>query len=998
MFLSNIRIGYRLALGFGMVVMITIAIGFVGNRNIDRLWRTTEELYQHPLEVSKAVRDIKINIVAIHRSMKDVALAAGNDLQINQAIFPVDDYEREVYEAFVIVNEQFLGDMADVQKAYDAFINWKPIRDEVIQLSKLGNLEDAADITKGKGASHVAWLNSMIQVMIDFANNKGDTLYYEGGQIKNKTKRNSTILLLVLSLICIVIATLITRSIASPILSMISVSQRQAKGELSLRNENITREETGYLAQSINDLADSIEYRTNIQDGIVEISETMIEATTMEEFGKALLKRLMDLTKASMSVFYILNEVTSEYEHFTSVGANVKLLKSFNAGNPEGEFGNVILKKSIYYLRDIPDDTIFKYKTTAGEAIPKEIITLPILVEGSVVAIVSLVNMQPFSKESYSILDLSWAGINVSYSNLMASERTSILAEQLYTTNQELEIKSEELQEQAEELQRSSEELMEQNLELDEQGKRVESANRMKTEFLSNMSHELRTPLNSILALSRVLAMQANKKLNSEEISFLEIIERNGKRLLYLINDILDLSKIEAGKMEILPESISIRPIVKMVVDSVQPISNKKGIELVLNISGDLPQLETEESKLLQILTNIIGNAVKFTNKGGIIISVNSDPLNMYFTVKDTGIGISNEALPHIFDEFKQADGSTSRSFEGTGLGLAIAKKMTKILGGDIKVSSKLEEGTEFTLTLPLRWAGGISMAKTHVIENVDLIKTQENQLPLDGNYQARILMIEDNPEAIVQVKAVLENENFIVDVAGGGLEAMEHFVHDIPDGIILDLMMPEMDGFDVLEKIRSTNETKNIPVLILTAKDLTRNDLSKLNANNIQQLIQKGDVDIEGLVNKVKSMLGIESPVMTKPKIQKQRTKTGRLNVLIIEDNEDNMLTLKVMLKGKFNLTEAFNGKEGLRMAQTHLPDLILMDMSLPIISGEEILSILKANDETKNILVIAVTAQAMKGDRTMFFEAGCDGYVSKPVDQDLLMTEINVLMNRRG
>jgi len=227
-----------------------------------------------------------------------------------------------------------------------------------------------------------------------------------------------------------------------------------------------------------------------------------------------------------------------------------------------------------------------------------------------VVAIISLVNIHKFSNECYNILKQSWIAINTSYSSITASERTNILAEELSANNLKLEAQTEELQEQAEELQEQSEELMrtsdelqEQNIELIEQRKQVEVATNLKSDFLSNMSHELRTPLNSIMALSRVLIMQANEKLDDEENNYLEIIERNGKRLLSLINDILDLSKIESGKMEIKPKFMSVKSLLLIIKENMQTISSQKGVELTLNISDDLPRVETDEARLYQVFT-----------------------------------------------------------------------------------------------------------------------------------------------------------------------------------------------------------------------------------------------------------------------------------------------------------------------------------------------------------------------------------------------------------
>jgi len=820
---------------------------------------------------------------------------------------------------------------------------------------------------------------------------------------------NFVILLFVSTLLVVLIVLSISKTISKPIVDMNIVTQKIKEGDYSARNVVRSEDELGSLADSINKTTDTLESVMTTQKGVMDISETMIGKSSMLKFGSELLKQLMEITKSNMGTFYILNEASSEFEHFTSVGANEELLKSFSSENPEGEFGNALLKKSIYYLRDIPEDTVFKFKTTAGDAIPKEIITIPIMIEDTVVALISLVNIHRFSKECVDIIEQSLLSINTSYSSLMASERTRILAEHLTKTNQQLEAQTEELQEQteelqsqSEELQQTSEELQEQNMELDLKKTQVEEANRLKSEFLSNMSHELRTPLNSIMALSRVLIMQAKDKLNEEENNYLEIVERNGKQLLALINDILDLSKIEAGKMDVNPKMISLNSMLKNINDSLMPIVWEKDLKFTLNVIDDLPKIETDEAKLHQVLQNIISNAVKFTEKGQVDISTKLDDGNVIVKVKDSGIGIPEDALSHIFDEFRQVDGSSSRQYEGTGLGLAIANKLIKVLGGDIQVKSELDKGSTFTITIPIKWQGEEEGADFKIInpaESKTVIKYNKDIS------ETRLLMVEDNEATIIQVKAVLENEGYQIDIANDGQQALDYVKHTIPDGIILDLMMPNIDGFEVLENIRNTKATKKIPVLILTAKDLTSEDMKKLSANNIQQLIQKGDVDQEGLLFKVKLMLGNapvtlserKNKVKVKPKekkregANKKKSKSGLPTVLLVEDNLDNITTIKAILKDKASIIEAYDGIEGLKTAQTVLPDLILLDISLPKMDGVEVVTQLKQIGDTKDIPVIAITAHAMKEDRETFLAAGCDDYMSKPVDPKKVIKKVS-------
>ncbi|MBA4417925.1 MAG: hybrid sensor histidine kinase/response regulator, partial [Syntrophus sp. (in: bacteria)] len=812
------------------------------------------------------------------------------------------------------------------------------------------------------------------------------------------------------------------------------------------------------------------------------------------------------------------------------------------------------------------------------------------------------------------------------------------------------------------ELRKQTEELQEQNVELEQQRLSLEEAGRLKSQFLSNMSHELRTPLNSVMALSRVLMMQAKTKLSAEEVNYLEIIERNGKNLLTLINDILDLSKIEAGRMDVNPKPFSLIQTLENIIESIAPLASEKQIELRQEIPEDLPSLESDEIRISQILQNLLSNAVKFTDAGSVIVSVESDRDKVSVRIADTGIGIEENDLPCIFDEFRQVDGTSARRHEGTGLGLAIARKAARILGGDIAVQSTPGKGSTFILTLPLTWQGTAAVYEPIVLRQPSAVKskhrtilvvddepamaamisryllqegyntvtatsgaealilaarelpfaitldiimpdmdgwevlqglkknretkdipviivsisedketgfalgavgyitkpvskklliseiqkigkpgtrsimivddndldrqqirriieeeglkpivaengaacleliqkqipdvlvldlmmpepdgfavlerirsnpatrslpiivvtakdlTEEDRKKLSGNVFSvleksaatsatllaeikrilmdleglpkhpevknpaalpRILIVEDNEAAIIQVKAVLESAGYIADVARGGQEAFDYVSRTIPDGIVLDLMMPEIDGFAVLEKIRSTKATVKIPVLILTAKDLTPEDFKKLSANHIQQLVQKGDVDRESLLFKIRAMLGrSESPARlyesaggrrgsfpvalerrreVKPyPIERRKGPHAfpEAAILIVEDNPDNMTTIKAVLQNRYRILEATDGEEGLRMAEEARPDLILLDMALPKMDGLTVVRHLKDNKELSPIPVIAMTAQVMKGDRERILDGGCDDYIAKPIDPEGFLKKIS-------
>ncbi|NQU85088.1 MAG: response regulator, partial [Mariniphaga sp.] len=709
----------------------------------------------------------------------------------------------------------------------------------------------------------------------------------------------------VITIIIFFISLYISKSISKPIINMSLVSQKLEAGNLSERINTNDEDELGSLAKSLNSMADAIESRIEIQQGVSAISKTMIDQTTMQEFGSELLKQLMKITVANMSTFYIINEATSEYEHFFSVGANKELLKPFNVENPEGEVGNALSTKSIYYLRDIPEDTIFKYRTTAGEVIPKEIITIPIVVEDSVVALISLVSIQKFSNECFEILKNSWTNINTSYSNLVAGERTRVLAEHLSRINQQLEAQSEELQDQAEELQdqtaelqHSSEELQEQNIELEAQRKQVEASNKLKSEFLSNMSHELRTPLNSIMGLSQVLMMQAKNKLSDVENNHLAIIERNGKRLLTLINDILDLSKIEAGKIEMETEFISLAYLLQTIKENMYVFSEPKGLEINLTVAENLPAIESDETKLYQALTNIVGNAVKFTEKGSIDITVINNPENVFIEVKDSGIGIPEEELPYIFDQFRQADGSSIRQYEGTGLGLAIANKMITLLGGNISVQSTLGKGSVFKITLPLKWNDDISSTRSNSFGNLPVQSTGST-----------ILVVDDDQKTVDIISDYLNEAGYKTIKATSGKEALKLAEQYKPFAITLDIVMEDMDGWEVLQKLKNNIITRSIPVIIVSVSDDRDTGFALGAVGFIIKPVNK-----HVLISNIKKVKNMPDFVM------------------IVDDNEFELTQIsKIIEAEKIKTIRATSGKECIKLLNEKIPDILILDLMMP-------------------------------------------------------------------
>jgi CheY-like chemotaxis protein len=507
------------------------------------------------------------------------------------------------------------------------------------------------------------------------------------------------------------------------------------------------------------------------------------------------------------------------------------------------------------------------------------------------------------------------------------------------------------------------------------------------------MSHELRTPLNSVIALSGVLNRRLINKIPEDEYSYLGIIEKNGKQLLSLINDILDLSRIEAGKEEISYSRFSFPSLVNGILESLAPIAEQKEIALINHVQSDFQPIISDSSMCHHILQNIISNALKFTEHGSVEVSAEIEGGKLRIEVKDTGIGISPEHLPYIFDEFRQADGRSSRKYGGTGLGLAIAKKYTHLLHGSIDVMSQEGSGSSFVITLP---------PKPQIYEFI------ENDVEMArGNYSAsytisdagigkNLLVVEDSEPQIIQLTDILNQEGYTIQVARNGKDALELIRKSIPDALILDLMMPEVDGFEVLRSIRGQADTGQIPVLILSAKHITKEELSFLSGNNVYQLIQKGDVNRNELLTHVNNMM---NTLKTVQKITEKKTSAKRseekATILLIEDNDDSTTTIKALVGEKYVLVNTSDGLTGIEITKKLNPNLILLDISLSGIEGFSVLNEIKKDKQSQHIPVIALTAHAMKGDRENIMDQGFDDYISKPIDHRIFDETIAKWMN---
>ncbi len=1001
---KKFSIGNQLFGGFFALIISILFISIVAYEQGQTLHQQTDDIYNHSIVVRRAMAEIETGVANMRLSTRDFMLAK-SESQEQKAHLDGAKAEQAVERNFKLVFDAYLGPKSDVEAAYESFRVWSATRQINHTLAEQGKIEEVKQSVSDAGNVGVL-RNDMLRKIAyisNYAKEKSLFFYKQSVEVSNRLFIELLLSSILIILITLAVGFYLFKRIRLPLKELESVVSAYRAGNLDVRSKNNLGNEIGTLAFAFNDLLDNIATEKIISSKISRISEAMLVEDNSHTFFRNLLPVLITETSSQIAAVYVLNESKSAFYCYESVGLNSESIhQTFSATNFEGEFGPALASKKMKFVRNIPLETIYSFKTVSGDIVPREMVTIPIIVGNEVVAMLSIASLRNYPIQTIDLYYKIYDVLSARIAGILAARKIRETATRLQQQNFELE-------QQRNELNQQSAELAQQNGELEIQKNQLKEANRLKTSFLSNMSHELRTPLNSVIALSGVLNRRLQNAIPEDEYSYIGVIERNGRHLLTLINDILDISRIEAGREEVEINEFDIDDAVSEVVEMIQQQAIDRKIELLHHKSEQKVVLQSDSKKVRHILQNLIANAVKFTENGSVQVFVTNADSKVYIRIKDTGIGIPEEHLNHIFDEFRQADSSTSRRFGGTGLGLAIARKYARLLGGEITVTSEQSKGSEFTVVLPEKAGDKVQ------IQQID----RTFEAPVKSNYSSQasnqtkiietgkaknILLVEDSDPAIIQLKDMLESSDYVVTAARSGAEALQLLTHFMPDAMILDLQMPKMDGFELLEKIRNFDKTKDVPVLILTAKHITKEDIQFLKNNNIHQLIQKGDVQRGALLHAVYTMVNtVESETTKGSENAREELKNERdelknasevPTVLIVEDNIDNMTTVKAVIGNRFKVLEAVNGNEAVEMAQKHVPDFILMDIALPELDGIQAFKQIRNNPHLTHIPVIALTASAMLSERETILAYGFDAYIPKPIDEKQFFEIINHVM----
>ncbi|HLK35348.1 MAG TPA: ATP-binding protein, partial [Polyangiaceae bacterium] len=626
-------------------------------------------------------------------------------------------------------------------------------------------------------------------------------------------------------------------NLTSQVRAIAEVSTAVAKGDLTRSIAVEAQGEVAALKDNINQMIDNLKDTTHknqeqdwLKTNLARFSGMMQGQRSIASVAQLVMSDLTPLVDAQHGAFYIFEGDAAAgpagdglLRLFASYGFGVRKGLASTYRIKESLIGQCAFEKKRILLGDVPPDFI-SISSGMGEASPRSVVVLPVLFEGEVKAVIELASFKRFSPNHLTFLDQLMDSVGVILNMISSSTRTEDLLEQLQKSNAELEAQAGELNEKAKLLELKNREVELASKSLEEKAEQLQLISKYKSEFLANMSHELRTPLNSLLILSKVLADNRDGNLSPEQVRFAQTVYTSGNDLLQLINEILDLSKVEAGKMPIDAREFSVTQICDYLEQTFRQVADQKGIAFETRVDPHVsPTLFTDPNRLQQILKNLLSNALKFTARGrvSLTITASSDPKGaLSFAVQDTGIGIPLEKQRLIFDAFQQADGTTSRKYGGTGLGLTISREIARLLGGTIDVVSAPDRGSTFTLQLPARYSGAEALGRDDVSSEDDSPAVNIPPLPAEATFDdAHVLLVDDDPRNIFAIQTVLESRGIRVHRGDNGKAALDVLRENRVDLVLMDTMMPGMDGIAATQAIRAIGHLKTMPVIALTAK-----------------------------------------------------------------------------------------------------------------------------------------------------------------------------------
>jgi signal transduction histidine kinase/HAMP domain-containing protein/DNA-binding response OmpR family regulator len=845
-------------------------------------------------------------------------------------------------------------------------------------------------------------------------------------------------------------------NLTNQVRSIAEVATAVTKGDLT---RSIAVEASGEMAalkDTINEMISNLKEQTLknaeqdwLKTNLARFSRMLQGERDLATVSNLIMSELAPLVNAQYGVFYVTKREEDE--------TKLELVASYGAESPdhlkqefhlrEGLIGQAAADRRPILLKDAPPDFI-RIGSGLGHAKPANVNILPALFEDEVKAVIELASFNEFNETHQSFLDQLMESVGIVLNTIAATMRTEGLLKQSQLLTQELQARQTELTRKQQELHATNEELQEKAQLLENEKKQVEAKNleiemarraleekaeqlaltsKYKSEFLANMSHELRTPLNSLLILSKLLADNAQGNLSDKQIEFARTINSAGSDLLNLINDILDLSKIESGTVTIEVGEMPMHHLKQHMERTFRQLAADKDLAFNVKFDGKLPQtIRTDEKRLQQIVLNLLSNAFKFTSKGGVTLGVrcstsgwspnhpvlSSAERAIEIAVTDTGIGIPEDKQKLIFEAFQQADGTTSRKYGGTGLGLSISREIARLLGGELQVRSKPGEGSTFTLFVPLAAESSAAALPGATVARYDnsgaVVPTalptsfEVNDDRDELGKDPFVLIVEDDPTfaSILLDAAHDAGLKGVVSTAGAGTLAMARKLQ--PSAITLDLGLADIEGLVLLDLLKHDPQTSHMPIHVISGTERSRAAVGMGAFGVTGKPVERSELV------QVFTRLGKEARAQ-KPGRRKRKSATvspisrpvpelAGAKVLIVDDDIRNIFSLTSVLENhEVEVLHAERGKDGiLILEQTPDVDVALIDIMMPDMDGYETMREIRKRFELSDVPLIAVTAKAMKGDRQKCLDAGASDYIAKPVDIELLLALVRVWVAR--
>jgi signal transduction histidine kinase/DNA-binding response OmpR family regulator/CHASE3 domain sensor protein len=815
------------------------------------------------------------------------------------------------------------------------------------------------------------------------------------------------------------------------------VTRQIAGGDYTVRSGDHTDDDLGRISRALNEMVWSLQKnfteisdRSWVQSGTVQITEAMRGQVDIADLSAIIIENLSKYVDAQTGALYIINE-TSDYllrGQYAAIQAPLMLTEG------EGQAGQAIKDKQVKVLNNLPGSYL-SISSALGKTASAHVILVPLAYADKVNGFIELGFLQQPSALILMLVEAIRESMAIAINSAINFKKLQTLLEQtqaqseelqaqhreLENMNAELEAQTQKLQASEEELRVQQEELLQTNQELEERSLLLEEKSQLiyernieiqkkaeqlalstkyKSEFLANMSHELRTPLNSILLLSRLLSENGEKNLTDEQVEYAQVVQASGGSLLNLIDEILDLSKIESGKMDIEPKPVYVQGLIDNMKQLFTPVAKEKGISFDISPDKNTPEyIETDQARLEQIIKNLLSNAMKFTGHGGVSLDISQSAENsiMSFCVKDSGIGIAADKQELIFEAFQQADGSTRRKFGGTGLGLSISRELAKLLGGAISVNSTPDVGSEFTLTLPVKY----DKAKTEEKNKEDFVpaqaEMQTSAMPGKKHYLSDnipepvaddrshiavgdkvILIVEDDTKFATALLNYTRRHGYkgIVAVQGDeGIQLAEKF---IPMAILLDIQLPVKDGWQVMQEIKNKPATRHIPVHIMSSYQMRKESM------------------LSGAVDFINKPIAFDQMPEIFSKLENVIKKKDK-KVLIIEENDKHAQALSYFLQS-YNVAAAIKSSvnESIRALQKDNVDCVILDMGVPDHNAYTMLEEIKKNPGLEDLPIIVFTGKSLSKIEEQKIKAYADSIVVKTAHSyQRILDEVSIFLH---